>query len=340
MLPLRDDAILSVGGATYLGSDLVRAAQRWGDWAKLENQIRQGLACVARAEDTGDDVQDEELQAAASEFRYDRDLISGQEMEVWLARWSIDADDWMEYLRRRLLSERWATELLTTVARYPVRSEDIEEALRVEAICSGFLARTATKLAARAGAAARAREEGWLEEEAHQVDADTVLERVDVGFGRFCEGIVTEAALAAQLAAHRLDWIRMECRRLALPTLESAREAALCVREDGMDLDEVARSAGARVEVVSDFLENWEPALRGPLLAARTVDLLGPMESESGFLLVLVREKVLPSLQDPAVRRRATDQLLEAALAQEADSRVVWHVPELAKSTPGGWTAP
>jgi hypothetical protein len=335
MLPLLDDEILSVGGVTYLGSDLVRAARRWSDWAKLEDQIRQGLACVARADETDDDVGDEELQAAASEFRYERDLLSGEEMEVWLARWALDADDWMEYLRRGLLRERWATELAGTAARYSVEPEDVEEALPAEAICSGFLTRTARKLAGRAAAAARAREEGWLAEEAFEVDAEVALERIDAAFRQFCERIVTEAALAAQLASRRLDWIRMECQCLSLPTLESAREAALCVREDGMDLDEVAGSAGASVEAVSDFLEDWEPALRDSLLAAGAGALLGPIASGDGFLLVLVREKVLPSLEDPAVRSRAEERLLDAALAREMDTRVTWHVPELGQSTLG-----
>jgi hypothetical protein len=335
MLPLLDDEILSVGGVTYLGSDLVRAARRWSDWTKLEEQTRLGLACVARADDAGDDVGDEELQAAASEFRYERDLISGQEMEGWLGRWALDADDWMEYLRRGLLRERWATELAGPAASYSVEPEDVEEALPAEAICSGFLTRTARKLAGRAAAAARAREEGWLAEEAFEVDAEVALERIDAAFRQFCERIVTEAALAAQLASRRLDWIRMECQCLSLPTLESAREAALCVREDGMDLDEVAGSAGASVEAVSDFLEDWEPALRDSLLAAGAGALLGPIASGDGFLLVLVREKVLPSLEDPAVRSRAEERLLDAALAREMDTRVTWHVPELGQSTLG-----
>jgi hypothetical protein len=298
------------------------------------------VACVARADDTDDDVGDEELQAAASEFRYERDLISGEEMEVWLARWTLDADDWMEYLRRGLLRERWATELVTTAAGYSPEPEDIEEALPAEAVCSGFLTRIARKLAGRAAAAARAREEGWLIEEAVQVGPDAALARIDAGFRQFCERIVTEAALVAQLTSHRLDWIRVGCRCLSLPTLESAREAALCVREDGMDLDEVAESAGVSVEAASDFLENWEPALRDSLLAAGAGALLGPIASGDGFLLVLVREKVLPSLEDRAVRRRAEERLLEAALAREIANRVVWHVPELAKSTPGSWTPP
>jgi hypothetical protein len=331
MLPFLDEKILSVRGVTYAGRDLVRAARRWGDWAALEDQVRQGIACVARADETGDDVGEEALQAAANEFRYDRDLISGQDMETWLARWSLEADDWRDYLRRRLLRERWAPELTSMVGRHPVESEDVEKTLPAEAVCSGFLARTARKLADRAAAWARAREEGWVADEPHASDPNGAIERIDAGFRCFCDRIVTPPALAAQVASHRLDWIRAECRWLALPTMEGAKEAALCVREDGMDLDEVARNAGVSVEVSSEFLEEYQPSLRDSLLAARPGDLLGPIAAGDGFLLLLVRDKILPSLEDPAVRHRAQERLLDSALAREVHDRVEWHCPELAR---------
>jgi len=329
-IPLLDSDIFSVGGVTYQGRDLVRAAQRWSDWAALETRIREGLASVARAADADDDVSEAELEAAAAEFRYDRDLISGQEMEVWLARWSLDADDWTEYLRRELLRDRWATELEAMMARYPVDPEEVEEVLAAEAVCSGFLGRIATKLAGRAGAAARAREEGWLPDEGLEDHPDALLARIDAGYGVFRERIVTEAALAAQLTAHRLDWIRVDCSCVSLPTREAASEAALCVREDGMDLDDVARSADLDLDVLAGFLEDCEAPLRDRLLTARGGDLIGPIETQDEVLLVLVKAKILPSLEDSAVRFRAQKRVLDTALAREIHDRVRWHRPELA----------
>jgi hypothetical protein len=330
MLALPNEKVFSIGGVTYVAADLVRAARRWGDWAKLEDEVRQGLACATRADETHDDVDDEALEAAAREFRYERDLISGQEMEAWLARWSIDADDWMEYLRRCLLRERWAAVLAPVLAEYPVDPEDVEVALHVEAVCSGFVARIARRLAGRTAAAARARDEGWLAEAPPHDASDRGLEHVDAGFRRFCERVVTPAALTAQVAAHRLEWIRADCRCLVLPTIESAKEAALCVRADGMALDEVARNAGVEVLASRGFLDEYDAALLDALVAARPGELLGPTASGDRFLLVLVRDKVLPAPDDPAVRRRAEERLLDVALAREVHDRVEWHRAELA----------
>ncbi len=331
MLPLLEERIFSIGGVTLAGRDVVAAARRWGDWARLEEEVRRGLACAEHADDTGDDVAEDDLETAAQEFRYERDLISGQDMQAWLDRWSLDAADWMEYLRRRLLRERWGAEVAAIAAEHPVEPEDVEEVLHAEAVCSGFLERLARKLAGRASAAARARDEGWIGAEPSGDGLGPALERIDAGFRSFCDHVVTPAALAAQVAAHRLEWVRAHCRCLALPTIEGAREAALCVREDGMDLDEVARSAGATAEVAHAFLDGYDDTLRDALLAARPGDLLGPIVSGDRFVVILVHDKVLPSLDDPVVRRRAQERLLDSALAREVHDRVEWHRPDLAR---------
>ena len=331
MLRLLDERIFSLGSSTYTIRDLMAAAHRWGDWAGLEAEVGQGLACVERADDTDDDVDDNELDSAAQEFRYARELVSGQEMEAWLARWSLDVDEWMEFVRRSRLRERWTAELSSIVAEYPVDPEDIEAALHAEAVCSGFLARMARKLAARASAAARARAEGWLvNDPATGGGREPTLEEIDVGFQHFFTHIVTPPALTAQIDAHRLDWILADCRCLSLTTMESAKEAALCVREDGMELDEVAGNAGASVEEAHAFLEDYDAALHDALLAARPGELVGPIAAGDRFFLVLVGNKVLPSLDDPAVRRRAEERLLESALRREVHGRVQWHRADLA----------
>src|SRR5919108_4077113 len=102
-----DERIFSVDGVTFTGRAVIAAARRWGDWAKLEDDVRQGLACAACADDTEDDADDEALETAARDFRYGRDLVSGQELQAWLDRWALDLDAWTEYLRRALLRQRW-----------------------------------------------------------------------------------------------------------------------------------------------------------------------------------------------------------------------------------------
>jgi hypothetical protein len=97
-----------VGGISYSVADVVRAARRWGDWAVLETQVGQGLACLLHADATGEDAEDSELESAASEFRYARDLISAQDMQAWLAHWHLSLEQWTAYLRRTLLRARWS----------------------------------------------------------------------------------------------------------------------------------------------------------------------------------------------------------------------------------------
>jgi len=330
MLAILDEKLFSVGGTACTGRDVVAAARRWGDWSRFEEEVRQGLACAERADDTDEDLDDDELERAAQEFRYERDLISGQEMQAWLARWALDADDWMEHLRRARLRARWAGELASIAAEYPPAPGAVEAAVHADAVCSGFLAAAARKLAGRAAAAARAREEGWIAAAPAGGDLEAALDWIDAGFQRFTERVVTSEALAGQVALHRLDWIRAECRCLVLPTLESAREAALCVREDGMSLDEVARNAGVSVEPANGFLDAYDPALHDALRAARPGELVGPTPCGEGIALVLVCDKVLPALVDPVVRRRAEARLLEAAILREVHQRVAWHRAELA----------
>ncbi|HEY3068155.1 MAG TPA: hypothetical protein VGL09_20365, partial [Methylomirabilota bacterium] len=43
-------AIFAAGGRTYDWGDVLLAAKLSGDWRDLETEIREGLACLARAE--------------------------------------------------------------------------------------------------------------------------------------------------------------------------------------------------------------------------------------------------------------------------------------------------
>ena len=94
------EVVFAVDGTPYLGGDVVLAAKRWGEWTSLEEQVRQGVACLRRLTDSGEVLAPGDVESVAREFRYERNLISGQEMEAWLGRWALTLDEWTEYLRR------------------------------------------------------------------------------------------------------------------------------------------------------------------------------------------------------------------------------------------------
>ena len=194
----------------------------------------------------------ETLRAAATVFRYEHNLLAAEELEAWLDARGLSTADWNGYLRRSLLRERWADDLEQVAAEFPVGEDDVEASLRAEAVCSGFLRRAAERLAEDAALAATD-------------DAEDSGDR-----GALIAALIREADAARgrapslpevehEIAAHGLDWIRIEAETLELADAEAAREAALCVRVDGRTLADVADECGLPANVLVLYLADAEP---------------------------------------------------------------------------------
>lgn len=353
MRTLHGRRVFTAGTADYCWEDVALAAVRWGDWARLDTELRQGLACLERADEAEEPADPDQVEAAASEFRYARDLVAAEEARAWLAEWGLTAEEWMSYIRRSVLRRQWSAELADIAAHYTVSDQDVAAALKAEAICSGHLARVAGRLAgyaaiyakvtAEAGHAPGAVTQGELgalralsadvpecdlpglcaERSQERVEH---LARLEACFRRFRGAALTPKALAAEVGVHQIEWIRVDCRYLAFPVIEAAREAALCVKEDGRDLTEVAADAGTCVRQARWYLDELPPAVRGPFLAARTGDLLEPLPFGDEVRLCLVLGKAMPSADDPDVRRLAEERLITRLVEPETASRVRWHV--------------
>lgn len=322
---LLHEVVFAVDGTDYLGADVVLAAKRSGEWSRLRAQVREGLACLRRLADLDAELSSAEVESAAQEFRYERDLISGQEMEAWLERWALTLDAWTDFLQRSVVRRASPADLADLVTRYPVDPAEVDGCLRAEAIASGRFEAWARDLASRTAAWARAREESWLPEGETAAWACR-LERIDAGFRRFREEVLNPAALQKHVGAHQLDWVRIDYRCVAFSSLSAAREAALCVRDDGVALDEVAVKAKIVVEDARRYLDDLDPELCPHVVSAQPGDLVGPVAHGDGFALLLVYGKTLPSLADADTRQRAEVSLLRTALEQESRQRVRWRM--------------
>lgn len=116
---------------------------------------------------------------------------------------------------------------------------------------------------------------------------------------------ITPQKLGARIADHRLDWIRLDCRCLWFGEERIAREAAWCVTEDGLSLDEVAADERAEVRQWSFYLDEIDADIRPYFLAARPGDLLGPLKFRNAFPLFALAVKKMPAADDPQIRQRA-----------------------------------
>lgn len=360
MPAISERRIFSVGESIYTWEDVVLAAVLWGEWDGLRREVQCGLSCLKRLEDVEDEEEalpEEEVSSAAAEFRYSRDLIAAEDMEAWLEHRGLTAADWMDYIQRSLLIKKWAADLEEIQEENPVDPEEVDQVIACDAICGGCAAAWAARLADRAAVGARMSEEGRglgpeTEIAVHELrsvleafpaaagdaslpgglpSADptrlAALARLEVAWRRFAEGQVTPQAIREQVAAHGIDWTRVSLQSVFLRDPDAAREAALCIREDGRDPAEVAAESGAELTDGTWFLDEVEPALRDHLLGARRGEVLGPLRLKDGFAVVAVRAKQPPAPEDPVVRARAEGGLLQRAVRSEVENRVRWNEP-------------
>ncbi len=344
MQQLFDRSLFSVGEVTYTWKDVVLFAMLTDQWRPLERAIREGLACVRRLEE--DDLEDPEdaVDAFAAEFRYERDLITAAETEAWLEERGVETAEWMEWVRRETLRALWAAELPALVLRFPMDAAEVLQAATADLLCSGTGAVFAEGLAARAAATAALVESG---EELEAVLPDDARERaldhlpgldpeeteasllhlamLDQGLIRFREAAASPELIHRELELGRLEWIRVDCRMILFPTEALAREAVLCVREDGLGVDEVAESAHAEVQEMRVYLGELDPDLRPRLLAALPQELIGPAPFEEQYALFLILDKVLPDERSPELRRELARRAADRAVADQVSRRVQWH---------------
>ena len=324
-----------------------------GEWAPFEAALREGLACAAYAEATGEEG-GEEADALLDEFRYARDLITAAEAEAWLHGVGLSAEEMSAYFERRAL--------VASVASGPARDPGGAARLggryqgrpAAEGICSGAFERFAMALAGRAAVFERVVTESdtgagtppqsvpcaaflpaLLAEHADvlrdQSTADcllrlTHLAAVDAAFELVAAREVTDAAMRAHIETSRLDWMRVSIERLAFSQESMAREAVLCCRQDGLTIGELAADINRRLEREDVLLETCDPDVQAAVLSAPSGQIIGPLQIGDMHHVLVVRNKQVPVLEDPEVRALAARALRESLLDRERKARVRWGV--------------
>lgn len=327
MPPGMQRPIFSLDGDIYTWQDVLAHAEATGAWSELEQAAREGVACELLADAGGEEVDEDAIEAAAEEFRYDRDLVTAAEMEAWLAEHGLTVEDWMGAIRRSFLRAQWEHRLQEIVEAHEPDDADVARALEVDLVCAGAEAELARRLAEDVAAATAWRTAGAADAAAARGAGDSPRDMAGIveDAEAYRDALVTDEAIDREVGAAHMDWIRLDCQALSFPDENQAREAALCLREDAEELEDLARDARIEPQEVGFYLSDLDGDRRALFLSARVGEVIGPLLEAEAHTLYQVTAKTLPTVDDPEVAQRARDAIVARHLEVEMNHRIQWH---------------
>ncbi len=328
---------LEIGGEAFSLAALVLAAIVQGAWMPFERAVAEGLA----AERAGVAVDEEQVEAATEAHRRHRRLLAADDLRAWLAERDLDVRTWRTVLRRR--AQRLAAPEPPDTSG--ITTGSIAAVLRDEALIEGILDATATRLTQHAFAAEELGEAAPAP--APAAVADVVATARAAGAAHLLDPAVIEPEarrlvglaaafdayrrawpepkIAAILRDRRLDWLAVSWREAPFSAEDAAREALLCVTEDGEDLEALTARVGVPLREHEAVLGQMEQPLSSLLAAAQKGEAVGPAELSDDWCAIHVVDRRVPALAEPDAVERARDELTEGALRRRAAGRVVRH---------------
>lgn len=340
-----DRPVFITDGRTVTVGHVILAAYDRGELDVVWRRLQRHVECEAASDgvDTAAPEDDQRLQALSDAFRYERDLISAEETERWLEDRGLTLEDFDAYLLRHAQAEGQEdpeasdahAEVTATDPRWPL--------LIPELWFSGDLDRMATRLAwtfaaaqaerdgppadgrrvPEAGAIPPPRRREWpasVDDPAWRATAADL----EAAFQRECRRIGDPHRLARSLPAMRVPLTRVDLEAVETDSLDAVREMTLCVREDGLSLEDAAAQAGFPYECATWFIEDLPDGLQQKVVCAAPGDLLDPIALDGGFRLYRVLAKEDPDLAVDDVRGRVHQRLTAQQFTDRSASSVRW----------------
>jgi hypothetical protein len=340
-------------GHIHTVSDVVVAAHFRGELNEPWRRMLQRLAADEMAAERDLEVGSDALQALSDEFRSDRDLITAEETERWLELRGLSLDDFNDYFVRIYWGDVLAAKAAPEEIEYVVAPEELRERMTVELLLSGDIDRMATELSWQV-ASRRAMPERGVDRDVLAGERALFLERTqidDEGVAAWLDGLgrdqawldemlalaatyrraramlVTDEMCRAELAAVRLPLTKIDVETIELESRNAAKEALMCVRNDGISLAEVAAESSYPHQRGTILLEDLPDDLHERVLCAAPGELLEPVPHGDGFQVCQIHQKTDPTLADPEVRVRIEERILEQAFAELCAQHVHWRMP-------------
>ena len=328
-------------GREYKARDAIDAALFRGELESIWEEFLCKINAEARAKELELELDEDAIDGMAELFRYEHDLITAEETERWLEQRGLTLEDFSDYFALcywRTAIENISPEDVDLVSA-PVELRDF---FTVELIFAGELDLLSKQLMWRLAA--------FDANEAHDVDAKEIaaeqkrfLDRfelkpsklgawlgrigrdeewlketlvLEVAYRAVCETVLNPQARKKQLAVLRMPMTRFEAEVIEVESLDAAREALLCIKQDGVTMEEVSAEARYPYRRITFRHEDVPPELQQKFWSVSAGDVLDPLRRGDGFELYRITQKSEPDLTDSIVQERIDDRLLEQHFAQ------------------------
>ena len=137
--------------------------------------------------------------------------------------------------------------------------------------------------------------------------------------------LLNKQALEHEVAALRLPLTQFDLETVELDSIDAAREALLCVHDDGLSMEAVAAEGRYPYRRAETLLEDLPEDLQQKFLSVSAGDILEPIARGDGFYICRVIEKAEPKADDEAVRERAERSILERHFSELTAKHIQWH---------------
>jgi hypothetical protein len=338
-----DDLIVcTCGNQEYTPRDAIEAALFRGE---LDSKWKELLRCVEaerRADELDMELDESAVADAAEAFRYKYDLITAEETEAWLATRGLTLDDFTDYFTRRYSADALNENIVPEQIEYISATLELRQLFLAELILCGELDRMTTALMFRLAArcaekdldsnAITAEERkffdrnkiepaqlpNWLERLGRDLEWFNEMVAMEAAYRRRCDTLLVPQARQRELAMLRLPLTRFETEVIELESRDAAQEALFCVREDGMSMEEVAIEGRYPYRRADFLFEDIPTDAQQRFLSVSAGDVLEPVAHGDGFELCRIIQKIEPQPDDPSIRLRVDQRLVDRHFADLA----------------------
>src|SRR5207249_9865583 len=341
-----DLVVCACGGQEYTARDAIDAAIIRGELDVKWEEFLHEVEAERRADELALEPDESAISGAAEAFRYEHDLITAEESAAWLANRGLTLDDFADYLTREYYASTLREEIIPDEIEYPSAPADLRQSFLVELILSGELDRMTSDLVMRLAARCAGKEppsdaiiaetreflhrnglnsaqlSNWLEQLKRDSKWLDEMLAIEAAYRKHCETLLVPEARQRELLALRLPLTRFETEVIELESLDAAREALFCVREDGMSMEEVATEGRYPYRRADFLLEDLPVDAQQRFVSVSAGDILGPLARRNGFELCRVINKIEPQADDPNVQSRIDQRLLERHFSELARRHV------------------